>query len=158
MSARSRKCQASVIDLIVGFTIFLTVFIINYYLWNSVGVKLENNKDFFKASVIMSAESLIRTQGEPSDWEENLSNARGIGLAIRPNILSSAKLLALNSSYDSLSELLLPTGEYEITIRNSSGIVYQTGKTPVGEVTRVDRIVKINNSYYLFTLKGWVNE
>lgn len=152
----TRRMQASIIDFIVAFVVFVSIFIIDYYSWNSVMIKVNNNEDnhYFQTSVNQAVDTLIKTTGEPNNWEE--STPITTGLAISDNYLSNSKLKALNESdYELNKNSILSTGDYEITISNNSGIIYQTGLTPKGSIIKIDRLVKINNSYYTFTFKGW---
>lgn len=155
----TRKGQGAIIDFLVAFFIFLTIFLVNHYTWNSVEVKIVNTEDdyYFETSVYQAVEDLIKNKGEPSNWHENTSSVASIGLAEEENTLSNEKLIALNNtSYNLLRDFILSTGDYEITIKNKTGIIYQTGVSPAGSITRVERLVIINNSYYKFVFKGWV--
>jgi len=151
-----RRAQASIIDFIIAFVVFVSIFIIDYYSWNSITVKIQNNEGshYFKTSISQAVDALLKTGGEPANWETGSPTITG--LAISDNYLSNTKLKALNDSdYQLIKDSVLSTGDYEITISNKSGVVYQTGLSPSGTIIRIDRFVKINNSYYLFTFKGW---
>lgn len=156
----TRCAQEPLVDLIIGFLIFALAFVISFQSWNAIRISIANSEDahYFEASVYQSAESLIKNQGEPRNWESTNASITFIGLADDENLLNSEKLSALNrTDYDSLRDYVLSTGDYQITVSNTSGIIYQTGRPPAGEVTvvRVDRLIMINNSYYTFTFKGW---
>ncbi len=158
---KSGKGQGSVIDFIVGFLLFLTVFLVNFYVWNNIEVKIANNEvnHYFESSVRRGAESLIYSGGYPVDWFSNLNSVVSVGLASSSNILSNDKLSSLSDNFDLLKDYVLSTGDFQIIISNESGVVYQVGLEPHGKIIRVDRLVMINDSYYLFTFKGWrVNE
>jgi hypothetical protein len=150
-----RRTQASVIDFIVAFFIFASIFLVNHQAWNSIETKLENTESthFFKTSIYNIVETLIKTNGEPFNWEENPGSLISIGLADKENILSNEKLVALNNTDYNLTRNQL--GNYQITIQNDSDTIYRTGATPNGSIVRVERIIKINNSYYSFIFKGW---
>lgn len=151
-----RRAQASIVDFIVAFVVFVSIFIIDYYSWSSITVKLQNNEGnhYFETSITQAVDTLIKTPGEPKNWE--LSSPKITGLAVSDNVLSSEKLKALNDSdYAMIKDSILSTGDYEITISNKSGVVYQTGLAPKGAIIKIDRLVRINNSYYTFTFKGW---
>lgn len=157
--SRKRRSQGSTVDFIVAFLVFLTIFIINYYAWNSVEVKIINTEDehYFKTSVYQAVEDLVNNKGLPVNWHENTSSAISIGLADDENMLSNEKLAALNSTnLTSFQDLVLSTGDYQIIIKNKTSTVYQTGGSPAGSIIRVERLVIINNSYYKFIFKGWV--
>jgi hypothetical protein len=157
MSLKS-KAQASVIDLSVSFILFTTVFLINYYVWNSINASIINNDKthYFESSVYDAVEALIKTKGTPQNWESNATSVNSLGLVLNENVLSTDKLNTLNkTSYNLLKDYVLSTGDYQIIISNNSGIVYKTGLEPTGTIIRVDRIIKLNNSYYMFTFKGW---
>jgi len=156
-----RRAQGSIIDFLVGFIIFILVFFINFYTWNSIEIKLVNTeqKFYFDSSIHNAVESLITKSGEPINWEDNTSSVISLGLAIEDNVLSNEKLAALNTTdYSLLVESVLSTGDYQIRIKNDSTLVYITGITPpitTKIVTRVERLVRINDSYYQFIFKGW---
>lgn len=149
-----------ILDFIIAFLIFLTIFLINFYSWDSIERKIINTEDkyYFKSSVYQAVESLIKTKGEPINWEINPSSAEFIGLAGSENTLSNDKLAALNNSaYNLLKDAVLPTGDYQINIMNDSNLVFTTGSAPQGSrITRVERLVRINNTNYKFVFKGWV--
>ncbi|MBD3312780.1 hypothetical protein GF352_04995, partial [archaeon] len=132
-----RRAQGATIDFIVAFLIFITIFVVNYYSWNSVEVKIINTEDehYFKTSVYQAVEDLIKNKGEPANWQDNTSSIISIGLAEEENVLSNEKLTALNNT--SLQDLVLSTGDYQIIIKNKTSTVYQTGGSPVGRITRV---------------------
>jgi len=159
MYHKSKQGQASVIDFTVAFIVFTAIFVVDYYLWSQVEAKIANNEDehYFKTSVYNAVESLVKTMGQPYNWEINMSSALSIGLAIKDNWLSNDKLSALSDAdYNETSSRVLSTGEYQITIIDSdNNEVYSTGLEPQGQTVRVDRLVRINDSYYTLIFRGW---
>ena len=154
----NHKAQLSFIDLLIGFTIFISIFLINYQSWSTIRIKLQNSEleHYFDTNVYDSVETLINTKGFPINWTDDVTNALSIGLSVRNNVLDYDKILALNNSdYDLIKDKILDTGDFELIISNDSGELFNIGKEPRGEVTRVERLIKINDNYYKFIFKGW---
>jgi len=108
-SREQARGQASMIDLVIGFSIFLLVFA-------SVSAVInKNSKDFTKNSEINEIKhdsffvlkELTETQGYPLDWETlNENDVERIGLAKR-NEINEDKLMAFsNMTYNKSKELL----------------------------------------------------
>ena len=73
MFHKSKRGQASVVDFVVAFIIFVSVFLVNYYSWSNIEIKIRNTEEdhYFKTSVYSTVEYLLKKSGEPLNWEHN---------------------------------------------------------------------------------------
>jgi len=121
------KGQIFSVDLIVAGTIFLMILTLIIVFANESSNRLEFlEKDNFRTEAAMhAANSVIYTEGNPGNWENqsDLNNVFGIGIAKSRNEIDSAKLqrfLDLNATrYSDVKDILgLAKYDVEITVIN----------------------------------------
>ncbi len=150
------KSQASAIDFVIGFLIFSSVFLINHYSWNSISVKIDNvlKHYYFSGDVYLAVDNLIKTSGTPINWNDNINSTISVGLVDYDNIINYNKLIALKDNYNSLKDLVLPTNNWMIIIKNSTNNIITIGDELNNTIIRVERLVIINDSVYNFIFMG----
>ncbi len=149
------KSQASALDFVIGFLIFSSVFLINHYSWNSISVKIDNvlNHYYFSGDVYLAVDNLIKTRGTPINWDESINSTISVGLVDYDNIINYDKLIALKNNYNSLKDLVLPTNNWMIIVKNDTNNI-TIGDELNNTIIRVERLVIINNSVYNFIFMG----
>ena len=71
-----KRGQAAVTDLFVAIGIFIVLVTVTSVLWNLYQVRLMNNMDHDETVVkaFQVSDILLKTPGEPSNWEQNVLN------------------------------------------------------------------------------------
>ncbi|MFH1447834.1 MAG: hypothetical protein ABIG39_03135 [Candidatus Micrarchaeota archaeon] len=90
-----KRAQLLTMDFILSIAIFVSVLITVISIWHNVDIQikdLENRRDMQLISIAVS-DSLIRSPGNPEDWNE--TNVQSIGLALEERVLSLDKIYRL---------------------------------------------------------------
>ncbi len=154
-----RKIQASAIDFSVSVILFIGVFFVNEMIWRVLEDKFiySETSNYFELSVHESVNELL-SEGQPWNWEENISSTRLVGLCRKTNFIKNKKLEALIKNYTFLKDKMFSQGEFQIIFTNGSNEI-KIGPNPIGnQIIRVERLVIINDSYYKMIFYGWKNE
>lgn len=155
------KGQIFVTDYILGISIFLLIFGACIFIWDRTIYTIQ--KDFMMREMVNSAyrssEQLIRSSGISSNWEDNISSLKAVGLAIDDRILSAEKFDKIRDmDYDDLRHYL-GIGKYDfyLKVENSTGaIIGETGKRPTGDiVANVRRIAVMDNKSVIVDMSVW---
>ena len=97
---------------------------------------------------------LLKDDGEPPNWESNPGNAKWVGLANKPFILSKQKINQLQNDCSLLDSYNLQ--EYTLVIYNKTHRIlfcgYESLETPTSIVIRY---VLVDNGVGNVTLKVW---
>jgi len=106
----SETAQASLMDLVMGFFIFMLVFASVTALINKNDKDLLRNTEIeeIRHDCFFAAKELTETKGFPNNWEAlDETEIQRIGLIEKHNTISEDKLVAFsNLSYDKAKELL----------------------------------------------------
>lgn len=102
------------------------------------------------AKAVLAADRLVRSEGEPSDWQDNgIEGATAIGLAKRDRVLDQAKVERLaewaqsysSADYNRVKQLLLVGYDYYFRLGDSGGAtLYETGKPSPGRIAEMSAI------------------
>lgn len=91
------KAQISITDFSIGVTIAIILFIVLIPNLNTYPVRLneEQDKNEMLITAFQTSDSLVKTAGSPSLWENNINNITVIGLAESDRNLSTNKVNGL---------------------------------------------------------------
>lgn len=165
----SKKGQVLTIDLVLSLTVFLAAFFILFYVWQSTQeITVLNIHELEMSKLAVSiAQSLVYTQGQPSNWhsQSSQSSTSSYGLSWRDNVLQQEKaeaFAALNSSYNSTKEKL-GAGRYELYafIEDLNGVhLYEFGIQPpdssrIHPIQVAQRFAILNNEPVIVQAEVW---
>jgi len=158
------KGQLLTMDYVIGIAIFLFVFTICLYVWDNALYKVQ--QDYLTLELLNTArrasDQLVRTTGNPSSWEGNVSSLSSIGLAVSDRILSQQKFDALAGLNYSSLRYHLGAGSYNIYLKisNASGSVFgEAGVRPAEAlVVNIRNIVTLDNNTALLDVSVWSPE
>lgn len=101
--------QVLIFDVFFALLGLFAVFIVLTSLWNanySVGVEELHAQDA-RVRALQAMNTLVKSPGDPADWNSDPSSANSLGLALADGSLSEARLDAFNSmDYDTARERL----------------------------------------------------
>ncbi len=121
----NKKSQIFTIDLMAAMFIFIVLLTAVMLMWNRYVAIADNQVEYDEAQIMayQISDILIKSQGRPSNWEENSSKALIIGLASSDRTLSSAKINAfLNMSYNDSKKILgIPYYDFSFQVKNLLG-------------------------------------
>jgi len=107
------KGQILSTELVLTFGIFMSALLIFLYVWGVVSYDYAQSQADREMQVVVLgiSDALVLTSGDPVDWEVSTPETfYSLGLAAAPNILSTAKLSALQSLNASYSTLHVSMG------------------------------------------------
>lgn len=110
---------------------------------------INEGKRDLETSALSISEMLVKSQGYPADWENDVSLVGVLGLAGSENVLSKGKVDAFGSlSYNETKELLGIGNEYYITIKSVDGqMLFSKGDELVNSSSvGIERIVYFDRS------------
>lgn len=158
--------QGIALDFLFAILVFLLVLNTSIILIESSGrvASEESVLNEINSSVSQTADMLVRTKGQPDDWEElGIESVTRVGLARRDRVLDNAKLSRFlelgqfygSSDYNKVKGLLLIGYDYYLRILDSGGsVLYQTGVPSDGRwdgmnAINAKRIVGLNEEEVL---------
>ena len=103
-----KKGQLFSLDLVASVVIFIILFAFIISLWNLYSTRLSENiySEELQLLSFQITDLLVKSQGEPTNWENNPENVSVIGLKLNPNYLDSNKINAfLTLDYNLTKEL-----------------------------------------------------
>jgi hypothetical protein len=110
---------------------------------------LIENKRTLESSVISISEILVKSEGQPGNWENDVSSLEVLGLAESENFLSINKVNAFDSiSVDQTKSLLGISNDFFISIKTIDGeLLFSKGNdlTNASSVS-IERIVYYNRT------------
>lgn len=160
---KSKRAQIAVTDLFIALFIATILIILIVYSWNSYAVVLSDNVDYNEMQIIafQITDLLVKTKGEPENWETNPDNADVIGLASSDRILSTEKVYAFinNLTYNNAS-LILGAGFYDFyfQLKHINGTkLADFGQSiiPNRSVVNVPRVVSYKNEKAILEFAIW---
>ena len=113
--------------------VLIILFIFGISLWNLSSLRLNEYliKNELFINTIDISDQLLRSQGNPTDWESNATKLVSLGIVSKANKLDAKKVIALqNVSYDKMKDSLgIKTHEIYIKITDLSGNIVQLNGT-----------------------------
>lgn len=125
------KGQVISTEFLFAVFVLIILFVLGVSLWNLTATKLSEDliKTELAASAIEVSDYLLKSQGAPTDWEENVTKVTslGLGVVLKANKLDRDKVSALlNLNYDKIKESLgIKSHEFYFKITDLSGNLIQ---------------------------------
>lgn len=105
-----RKSQIAVTDLIIALSIYVILILFVVFTWNRYTMILQDdfNYNVMEITAFQVTDLLVKSGGEPEDWEKDPGSVEVIGLASFDRNISAEKVDAFlnNISYRNASKLL----------------------------------------------------
>ncbi|MDP3919007.1 MAG: hypothetical protein Q8Q35_03855 [Nanoarchaeota archaeon] len=158
----SKKGQLFSMDLVVSLVAFSVVLLFLFGMWNLYSVRL--NENIASADLSLTAfqvtDTLIKSKGFPSTWENDLNNISTIGLNSYPGALDQNKVNTfLTMDYNYTKEIFnIERMDFQFRIFDSYGNeVNSIGIAPTDDASEsitITRIILIDGTKrkILFTL------
>ena len=157
---RYKKSQIAIVDLFIALFIatILIIFIISA--WNRYAMILNEDSDYKEMQIIafQVADLLVKSKGEPSNWEDSATNVDVIGLSASGRNLSIKKIDAfVNLSYNITSQSLgVELYDFYFQLKHINGTkIAEQGKTPTNAVVNVQRLVSYKNEKAIVEFAVW---
>ena len=135
-SARSRKGQTNITDLLIALLAFVAAFVVFIILSDRSArdALLTSNFNEITINGITITEAFVGNGGIPFDWENNPESVQSIGLVEDQNNMDPDKLSAFVAMDYNLSKSkmgLQPNVDYHFQILDSDGtVLYESGTEP----------------------------
>ncbi len=157
---RCKKSQIVIIDLVIALFIATILIIVIILAWNRYTIILNEDCMYKEMQIIafQTADLLIKTGGEPIDWEKTPSSVDVIGLASSDRSLSIEKVAAfLNLSYNISSKSLgLEFYDFYFQLKHVNGTkLGEYGKPPNNFVVNAQRLVSYKNEKAIVEFAVW---
>ncbi len=131
--------------------VFFTAFYINV----TVSTALTDIMlDSLKSEGMNILETLIKSKGNPENWELSPASAQSIGLAYSPYNLSTEKITALSSNCDLIKDIF-NVYDYKLTIMKNDTTVLLCGYESLKKTILIERPVFIKDEYGKIMLELW---
>ena len=90
-----KKGQTGVMDLIVAVVIAIITIMAIAISWDKIIIKLNEKNEFndLQLKLFQISDLLVTSEGNPDQWDANLSKLTSLGLAIDDRILSKNKVM-----------------------------------------------------------------
>lgn len=160
---KSKKSEIAVTDLFIALFMATILIIFIVYSWNKYVMVLSDNIDYNEMQIIafQITDLLVKSKGEPENWEEDPENVYVIGLAGSDRNLSTEKVDAFinNITYDNAS-LILGMGFYDFyfQLKHINGTrlkEFGQGSIPNRSVVNVPRLVYYKNEKAILEFALW---
>ncbi len=155
-----KKSQIAVTDLFIALFIATILIIIVIFTWNRYSIILNEESDYRELQIIafQTADLLVKSEGDPQNWENNPLNVDVIGLATKDRNLSAEKVNSfINLSYNfTLKSLGLELYDFYFQLKDINGTkLAEHGKTPKNFVVNVQRLVLYENEKAIVEFALW---
>jgi len=157
----NKKSQIGTVDLFVAVSIaslLLIIILSTYYYYNDVLEEKVLYNDM-QMTAFAAVDYLVKSPGQPVDWELNPSNATRIGLASRPLVLSQNKTITFTKTNNqTIKEALNIVGyDFYFSLKSQDGTTIASGKPPSAKsyVVNAQRIVTYRNYSAKVDFKVW---
>lgn len=159
---RHKRAQLAVTDLFIALFVATILIVIIIFTWNRYTVILEENVDYEEMQIIafQISDLLVKSKGEPEDWENDPNNVDVIGLASSDRELSPMKVEAfINLSYNiTLKSLGAELYDYYFQLKHINGTkMAEHGVIfpPNSSVVNVPRLVIYENEEAIVEFAVW---
>lgn len=157
---RYKKAQIVITDLFIALFIATILIILIIFAWNRYTIILNEDADYKEMQIIafQTADLLVKSNGEPINWEETPTSVDVIGLAGSDRNLSIEKVNAfVNLSYNITSKSLgVEYYDFYFQLKHINGTkLAEHGKTPSNVVVNVQRLVSYKNEKAIVEFAVW---
>lgn len=149
----NRKGQINSFDATFAMLVFILalVFIIAFWFTSISSMQNTISRNRLEYTALSISDVLVKSQGLPSNWEQDPSNTHMLGLATYPNVLSESKLSNFtNLSYSTAKDLLnLDSEEFYFYVEYLNGTrVYESGNSSLtgDNIITVRRFAVLNGT------------
>ncbi|HQT44394.1 MAG TPA: hypothetical protein PLO51_00290 [Candidatus Micrarchaeota archaeon] len=170
-----RKGQTLSNDLVISLTVFMAIILLCLYIWGTTNEQIGNSRlsSSIEQATLFASDSLVQTQGVPSDWEYYpLNSTQSIGIASERNVLSAQKLAALQAyntpltnatQYARVKEILgVGNLGFRFDVETGNSTPYSFGEAAPGSFNNttiigyvVERPVVYNNTASTLIVQAW---
>jgi hypothetical protein len=157
-----KRAQMAITDLFIALFAFTILIVVIVFAWNRYALILGENSDYEEMKIIafQTADLLVKSGGEPEDWEEYPDNVDIIGLASSDRNLSTDKVYALinNISYSNASRSLgVAYYNFSLQINHINGTrLEEYRQIPANRsVINVQRLVHYGNEKAVLQFALW---
>jgi len=157
-----RQGQLFSLDLVISIVAFIMVFIFIVSIWSIYTIRLNENvaSEELQLLAFQITDLLMKSRGEPNNWENNPDNVSVIGLHLNPGYLDGNKVNAfLSLDYNKIKEAFnIERFDCDFKVLDTDGnLLNDTGLSPDQsslEVISVSRFAMIENEtrQIVFTL------
>ena len=157
---RNKKTQMVVTDLFIALFVAGILIAIIIFSWNRYSLMLSEEADyrFMQITAFQTADLLVKSSGEPLDWEDDPRNVDVIGLADKDRELAIDKVDAfVNLSYNRTSKVLgLEIYDFYFQLKYLNGTkLVGYGRTPSNTVVNIQRLVFYKDEKTIFEFALW---
>ena len=159
---KNKKSQVAVTDMFIALFISTILIIVIVFAWNRYTVILGDNVEYTEMQIIafQVSDLLVKTKGEPEDWENSPDNVDVIGLTSSDRELSKEKVNAfINLSYSITSKSLgteLYSHYFQLKSINGTKLAEHGAGFPRNRsVVNVQRIVRYENEEAVVEFAIW---
>ncbi len=160
---KTKRSQIAIIDLLIALFMATILIVVIVFAWNRYTMILEEDTGYKEMQIIafQTADLLVKSKGEPENWEENPDNVYTIGLASSDRNLSEDKVYAFvnNISYANASKSLGVTFyDFYFKLKHINGTkMAEYGKTLAlnKSTVNVQRLVSYKNEKAIAEFALW---
>ncbi|MBU0456954.1 MAG: hypothetical protein ABH824_02605 [Nanoarchaeota archaeon] len=165
-SKKSKQGQLFSLDLVISLVAFIIVIFFVLSLWNLYLTRLgENiNSEEMQLLAFQITDMLIKSPGDPNNWQDDPDNVTVIGLHLNPGYLDEDKLNTfLSLDYDQVKENFnIERFEFNFNILDLDGnIINSTGSSvneSASQAISTNRFVFIGNETRQLSFTLWRSE
>lgn len=149
----NKKGQIFSTDLIISVVAFMVIFIFIFSLWGIYSTRLNENmaSEELQLLTFQIIDILMKSRGEPNNWEINPSGAKVIGLRLNPGSIDKDKLNAFLSLEYNQTKGIFNIGRFDYNFKvldingsliNNIGLSLNQSDS---QVVSVNRFVMVEN-------------
>jgi len=156
----SKKSQVALTDLFIALFVATSLIIIIIFTWNRYIMTLNDESEHKEMQIIafQVADLLVKSSGDPKNWENNPSNINVIGLSSSDRNLSIEKVNEfINLSYNNTAgKLGLEFYDFSFQLKHINGTqMINYGKNSSNNVVNVQRIVSYKDEKTIMEFAVW---
>ena len=160
---KSKRAQIAIADLFIALFVATILIIVIISTWNAYVKVLEDDVGYKEMQIIafQAADLLVKSGGEPADWENDPDNVYTMGLASSDRELSPEKVSAfVNDITLGNASLALGVGFYDFyfRLRHINGTVLEEfgpSSIPNRSIINVPRVVSYKNEKAIMEFALW---
>lgn len=157
---KHKKSQMAIIDLFIAIFVFSILVVMVIFIWNKYGMILTENNEYGRMQIItfQRADLLVKSKGDPRNWEDFPAGVDVIGLAESDRNISIEKVDAfINLSYNTtLKSMGLELYDFYFQLKHINGTkLAEHGNNPNNTVVNVQRLVTYKNEKAIVEFAVW---
>ena len=156
-----KKGQLWTLDMTLSLLIFFSALLSALFAWNYMSAETVENREFkeLQLKAFEITDSLIRTPGIPSDWND--STVQVIGLAYSDNIIEGNKVNEFVGMNHDKARSMLSINPYDFyfEVKDINGTVYENTTVPLSgsasTIVPIERYAVYNNRIVKVKMFFW---